>query len=90
MERIIGHEGEFQTIIQHRIAQGKIEIAVAIGLGGACIVREPMLIAGVQQECMPTVQIPVGRQDQTLPPSLESLYAIPRRFNILIIGFALG
>lgn len=67
MERIIGHEGELQTIIQHRIAQGKVEIAVAVGIGDAGIVREPMLIAGIQQKCMLTVQVPVDRQAQRSP-----------------------
>ena len=49
VEGIIGHQRELQAVIHHRIAQGEIEIAVAIGHRQTGIIGEPVLIAGVQQ-----------------------------------------
>ena len=76
VEWIIGHERQSETIIQHRIAQGKVEIAVANCFGQSLIVGEPLLVAGIQQERMPMVQITVDRNHQPMSPSVEIWYVI--------------
>ena len=76
VEGIIGHERQPETIIQHRIAQGEVEIAVANRFGQSLIVGEPLLVAGIQQERMAMVQIPVDRNHQPMSLSVEIWYVV--------------
>ena len=71
VERIIGYKGDSKTIIQHRIAHGKVEITITFCLCQSLIIGEPVLIAGIQQERVLAVQISVSRKNQPMPPSIE-------------------
>ena len=61
------------------------------------MVREPMLITGIQQERMLAIQIPVGSNSQPFSPSVVVEYVLFRsiihdlwRSKIMVAGFAFG
>ena len=87
VERIISHKGEPKTVSQHRIAQGKTEITIACRLCQSLIIREPVLIAGIQQERVLAVQISVDRKNQPMSPSVEIWYIVSPCPIVVIVDF---